>query len=65
VLDRLVAMCRVRVQVRVDPARYRPNDTAVLLGDRRRLEQDTGWTPTVPFDQTLLDLLNYWRKEIV
>jgi GDP-4-dehydro-6-deoxy-D-mannose reductase len=63
-LDRLVAMSRVAVQVRVDPARYRPNDNPVLLGDRTRIERDTAWAPTIPLDQTLSDLLDYWRKEV-
>lgn len=63
-LDRLVAMSRVPVQVRVDPARYRPNDNPVLLGDRTRIEKDTGWTPAIPLDQTLSGLLDYWRKEV-
>jgi GDP-4-dehydro-6-deoxy-D-mannose reductase len=63
-LDRLVAMSRVPVQVRVDPARYRPNDNPVLFGDRTRIEKDTAWAPTIPLDQTLSDLLDYWRKEI-
>lgn len=62
-LDRLVALSRVSVTVRVDPARYRPNDTPVLLGDPSRLERDTGWKPSIPLDQTLSDLLDYWRKE--
>jgi GDP-4-dehydro-6-deoxy-D-mannose reductase len=63
-LDRLVAMSRVPVQVRVDPSRYRPNDNPLLLGDRTRLSKDTGWQPAIPLDQTLSDLLNYWRKEL-
>ena len=32
-LDRLIARARVPVDVKVDPARYRPNDTPLLLGD--------------------------------
>jgi GDP-4-dehydro-6-deoxy-D-mannose reductase len=63
-LDRLVALSRVPVTVRGDPARYRPNDTPVLLGDPSRLERDTGWKPTIPLDQTLSDLLDYWRKAV-
>jgi GDP-4-dehydro-6-deoxy-D-mannose reductase len=63
-LDRLVAMSRVPVQVRVDPARYRPNDNPVLLGDRSRLHNDTGWAPQIPIEKTLKDLLDYWRKEV-
>jgi GDP-4-dehydro-6-deoxy-D-mannose reductase len=34
----------------------------VLLGDSTKLRQQTGWQPNIPFDQTLDDLLNYWRN---
>jgi GDP-4-dehydro-6-deoxy-D-mannose reductase len=64
VLDRLVAMSRISVTVRVDPARYRPNDNPILVGDRSRIERETGWKPLIPLDQTLSDLLDYWRKAV-
>jgi GDP-4-dehydro-6-deoxy-D-mannose reductase len=60
-LDRLIARARVPVEVRVDPARYRPNDTPLLLGDPRRLRDELGWTAEIPIEQTLDDLLEYWR----
>lgn len=64
VLDRLVAMSEVPVAVIVDPARYRPSDNLMLWGDRSRIEQELGWKPEISLDQTLADLLDYWRKEI-
>ena len=64
VLDRLVAMSRVPVTVTVDPARYRPSDNLMLLGDRTRIEREFGWKPRISLDQTLADLLDYWRKEV-
>jgi GDP-4-dehydro-6-deoxy-D-mannose reductase len=64
VLDRLVAQSRVPVSVRVDPARYRPNDNPLLLGDPARIGRDVGWQATIPLEQTLSDLLEYWRKDI-
>jgi GDP-4-dehydro-6-deoxy-D-mannose reductase len=63
-LDRLIGMSRVPVTVRVDPARYRPNDNPMLLGDPARIRSEIGWTPSIPLDQTLADLLDYWRKDI-
>jgi len=60
-LDRLIARARVPVEVRVDPARYRPNDTPLLLGDPARLRDELGWTAQIPIEQTLDDLLEYWR----
>jgi GDP-4-dehydro-6-deoxy-D-mannose reductase len=64
VLDRLIAMGREPVRVRVDPDRYRPNDNPILLGDRTKIHREVGWTPSIPLDQTLADLLDYWRTEV-
>jgi len=62
-LDLLLARARVPVTVKVDPARYRPNDTPLLLGDPSRLHADLGWTAEIPLEQTLDDLLEYWRMQ--
>ena len=62
-LDRLLARARVPVAVKVDPARYRPNDTPLLLGDPARLRDELGWTPEIPIERTLDDLLEYWRSK--
>jgi GDP-4-dehydro-6-deoxy-D-mannose reductase len=62
-LDRLIARARVPVDVKVDPARYRQNDTPLLLGSPDRLRDELGWTPTIPLEQTLDDLLEYWRTK--
>ncbi len=60
-LDRLLARARVPIAVKVDPARYRPNDAPIVLGDPGRLDRELGWRSAVPLDQTLDDLLDYWR----
>ena len=64
VLDRLVSMSRTAVSVRVDPTRYRPNDNPMVLGDRGRIGSEIGWAPAINLDQTLADLLEYWRKAV-
>ncbi len=60
-LDRLLGMTSVKVKVETDPARMRPSDVPVLLGDASKFRKATGWEPTIPFEQTLRDLLDYWR----
>ena len=62
-LDLLIARARVPVEVKVDPARYRPNDTPLLLGDPSRLRDELGWTAEIPIERTLDDLLEYWRSK--
>ena len=61
VLDLLLGMTKARIEVRTDPARMRPSDVPVLLGDPTKFARATGWEPTIPFEQTLRDMLEYWR----
>jgi GDP-4-dehydro-6-deoxy-D-mannose reductase len=60
-LDRLVERARVPVTIKVDPARLRPNDIPLLVGDPARLHGELGWRPEIALEQTLDDLLEYWR----
>jgi GDP-4-dehydro-6-deoxy-D-mannose reductase len=64
VLKMLVARARVPIEVRVDPARFRPNDVPVVRGDPRRLQEELGWAPAVPLETSLTDILEYWRTEV-
>lgn len=63
-LERLVDLARCPIEVAVDPALSRPVDVPVLLGDRSRLSELTGWAPEVDLDQTLADVLEHWRAEV-
>jgi GDP-4-dehydro-6-deoxy-D-mannose reductase len=64
VLDRLIAQSKVKIKVVQDPARMRPSDVQILLGDNHKFRKQTGWAPKIPLEQTLTDLLNYWRQEV-
>ncbi len=63
-LDRLLDLSQVKVEIEVDPQRLRPSDVEVLVGDCSKFRADTGWEPAIPFDQTLKDLLDYWRQRV-
>jgi len=62
-LDMLLSRARLPITVKVDPGRYRPNDTPLLVGDPGRLRDELGWTPAIPIEQTLDDLLAFWRSD--
>ena len=64
VLDILLGLTHVKVEVREDPARMRPSDVTLLVGDYSKFRSATGWEPTIPFEVTLKDLLEHWRKRV-
>ena len=61
-LDYLLGMTTAKIEVREDPARLRPSDVPILLGDNSKFVKATGWQPVIPFEQTLKDMLEYWRS---
>jgi len=64
ILDRLLALSSARVEIAEDPARARPSDLPVLSGDSSKFRMMTGWSPEIPLDTTLNDLLDYWRRKV-
>ena len=64
VLDMLIQLSAVDIRIQQDPSRLRPSDVPILLGDNSRFRKATGWKPTIPFKQTLEDILNYWRLRV-
>jgi GDP-4-dehydro-6-deoxy-D-mannose reductase len=64
IVDLVVERGRVPVEVRVDPARLRPSDEPILMGDNSRLRAATGWEPTIGIPEIVDELLAYWRANL-
>lgn len=64
VLDKLLAMTETEIEILQDPARMRPSDVMILEGDYSKFKEATGWEPTIDYQQTLEDTLNYWREKV-
>lgn len=65
VLDFLVRSCKVtNVEIRERTARMRPSDVPLLVGDAGKIERATGWKTEIRFEDTLRDLLDYWRQRV-
>jgi len=62
-LQLLLSFSQIAIEIRQDPARMRPSDVELLLGNYDSFHQATGWKPEIPFERTMEDLLNYWRSQ--
>jgi GDP-4-dehydro-6-deoxy-D-mannose reductase len=59
---RLIDLSGLSLEIRVDPGRVRPVDVPDMRGDPALLRRRTGWQPEVALDQTLADVLEFWRS---
>jgi GDP-4-dehydro-6-deoxy-D-mannose reductase len=63
-LDTLLSYSQTEIRVEIDPDRYRPVDVLVAYGSAEKFRRLTGWEPQIPFEQTLHDVLEYWRGQV-
>ena len=54
---------RESIKIETDPDRLRPIDADLQIPDTKKFRDHTGWEPTIPFEKTMLDLLDYWRSK--
>ena len=53
-----------KIQVVTDPERLRPIDADLQIPDCTKFRNHTGWVPSIPFEKTMHDLLDYWRFRV-
>ena len=64
VLEMILGLTKVKIKIKKDRKRMRPSDVPVLLGDASKFKSLTGWQPEIKFEQTIKDLLDYWRGRV-
>jgi GDP-4-dehydro-6-deoxy-D-mannose reductase len=57
------AKAGIRVCIEKDPNRVRLSDARQISGDSTKLRDETGWFPVIPLEQTVEDMLSYWRSD--
>lgn len=62
-LDTMCALEGISPVFRQDPARLRPAEQRRMAADASKLQADTGWTPIIPFESTLIDILKDARNQ--
>lgn len=65
-LNTLISMSthKDKISIEIDPERLRPIDADLQVPDCTKFTTHTGWKPEIPFEQTMTDLLNYWRSRV-
>ena len=65
-LKKLISISTFGKEIKIieDSERMRPIDANLQIPDVTKFKKHTKWEPIYSFDQTMLDLLNYWRNKV-
>ena len=66
ILNTLISKARFKEPIiyKIDSSRLRPLDADLQVPDCTKFMKHTGWKPEIPFEQTMSDLLDYWRERV-
>lgn len=62
VIERMADILGVSVTQKVDANLVRPNDNKKIFGSLDKISKEIGWKPCIPLDESLRDILEYWRN---
>lgn len=62
-LQHLLRLAKVPIRTETDPWLLRPKDVTLQIPCVEKFVAATGWKPDIPFEQSVHDLLLYWRGQ--
>ncbi len=60
----LKKLTNVSFEVVQDPKLVRSTDELIIYGDSSKIKEKTGWKQKITIEQTLSDMLDYWRRKL-
>ena len=63
ILNFLVDNAKVPIAVEKDKERFRPSDVPLFVGSANKIKAAVGWEPQKLFENSLLETLDWWRKQ--
>lgn len=62
-LEKIVNKTRGKIKIKIDKKRLRLVDEPIIQGDNHKIKK-LGWSPKIPIEDSITDILNYWRQII-
>ncbi len=60
----LSKMLCIRVDILQEQSQIRPIDNPRIVGSYQKIQRDLGWKPSIPFEESLMSMYQYWDKRI-
>ena len=64
ILDKIISLSDCDIKVEIDQAKIRPVDVPIIEADITKLQLATGWDARISIDETLKEVLDYWRNKL-
>jgi len=63
-IQQLSRILNIDVDIVEDAGLFRPDDNRAIIGSNDKLKKEISWAPQYTLEQTLHDMVRYWREQI-
>jgi GDP-4-dehydro-6-deoxy-D-mannose reductase len=65
ILEKLIAVSgRDDIEISIEPGRLRNGEQPFIIGDNRKIAEDTGWRPCIDIRDTVKSNFEYWLEKL-
>jgi GDP-4-dehydro-6-deoxy-D-mannose reductase len=61
IINMLASLLEVKIRIKIEQDKIRPNDNKIIIGDNSKINSHTEWKPEITLADSLQDLINYWK----
>jgi GDP-4-dehydro-6-deoxy-D-mannose reductase len=61
IIETMSKLLNIKIITQTNPALIRPNENRKIIGSYKKMKIDFGWTPQITLEQSLTDIINYWK----
>lgn len=64
-IEIITRILKVDVKIETDTSKFRPSDNNIIIGDNSKIKSELNWQPKYCLEQTLEDMIEYWKNKTV
>lgn len=64
IITKMSELLNINIVTEINPQLIRPNENRKITGSYQKMKTDFGWTPQITLEQSLADIINYWKNSI-
>lgn len=65
IIKKLEIITHSHISCQINEKNIRPIENRKVIGNYDKIKNQTGWTPEIPMEKSLEDLLLYWKSQLV
>jgi GDP-4-dehydro-6-deoxy-D-mannose reductase len=64
IIEKMASIMGMDIKIKINESLIRPNDNRIIIGSNEKIGKDTGWKTTITLEDSLRDILDYWKTRV-